>query len=56
MHIGTARTALFNFIFAKQHGGAFLLRIEDTDAERFRQYCEYAWDTFSAIVSQRVSG
>jgi glutamyl-tRNA synthetase len=34
MHIGTARTALFNFYFAKRHGGQFLLRIEDTDRER----------------------
>ena len=33
-HVGTARTALFNWLFARQHGGAFLLRIEDTDAER----------------------
>ncbi len=34
MHIGTARTALFNYYFAKRHGGKFLLRIEDTDRER----------------------
>ncbi len=34
MHIGTARTALFNYLFAKRHGGKFLLRIEDTDRER----------------------
>ena len=34
MHAGTARSALFNFIFAKQHGGDFVLRIEDTDLER----------------------
>ncbi len=34
MHIGTARTALFNWLFAKKHGGAFVLRIEDTDKER----------------------
>lgn len=33
-HIGTARTALINFIFAKQHSGEFLLRMEDTDAAR----------------------
>ncbi len=34
-HIGGLWTALFNFIFAKQHGGAFVLRIEDTDRKRF---------------------
>lgn len=33
-HIGTARTALFNYLFAKKHGGKFLFRIEDTDKER----------------------
>ena len=34
MHIGTARTALFNWLYAKRMGGKFLLRIEDTDRER----------------------
>ena len=34
MHIGTARTGLFNWLFARRHGGTFLLRIEDTDRER----------------------
>ncbi len=34
LHIGTARTALFNWLFARQHGGTFILRIEDTDMER----------------------
>ncbi len=33
-HIGTARTALFNWLFAKKHKGSFILRIEDTDLER----------------------
>lgn len=33
-HIGTARTALFNYLFARKHGGEFILRIEDTDKER----------------------
>ena len=33
-HIGSARTALFNWLFARKHGGAFILRIEDTDRER----------------------
>jgi glutamyl-tRNA synthetase len=34
LHIGGVRTALFNYLFARHHGGAFLLRIEDTDRER----------------------
>ncbi len=34
LHIGGARTALFNYLFAKHHGGEFLLRIEDTDKAR----------------------
>ena len=34
LHIGTARTALFNWLFAKKNGGEFILRIEDTDLER----------------------
>ncbi len=34
LHIGGARTALFNWLLARRHGGAFILRIEDTDVER----------------------
>ena len=34
LHIGGARTALFNWLFARHHGGRYLLRIEDTDAKR----------------------
>ena len=34
LHIGTARTALFNFLFARQHEGTFILRLEDTDQAR----------------------
>jgi glutamyl-tRNA synthetase len=34
LHIGGARTALFNYLFSRHHGGEFLLRIEDTDRER----------------------
>src|SRR5262245_12505490 len=34
LHIGGARTALFNHLFARHHGGALVLRIEDTDRER----------------------
>jgi len=40
LHIGTARTALFNYLFAKKHGGKFILRIEDTDLERSDQKYE----------------
>ncbi|HBT81268.1 hypothetical protein A2757_00015 [Candidatus Giovannonibacteria bacterium RIFCSPHIGHO2_01_FULL_48_47] len=36
LHLGTARTALFNWLFARQHQGKFILRIEDTDKERSR--------------------
>jgi glutamyl-tRNA synthetase len=35
LHIGGVRTALFNYLFAKHHGGDFLIRIEDTDSSRF---------------------
>jgi nondiscriminating glutamyl-tRNA synthetase len=34
LHVGGARSALFNYLFAKRHGGKFILRIEDTDQER----------------------
>ena len=37
LHIGGARTALFNYLFARHHGGTFVLRIEDTDRERSTQ-------------------
>lgn len=37
LHIGGARTALFNWLFARHHGGRFLLRVEDTDRERSSQ-------------------
>ena len=41
LHIGGARTALFNYLYTKHHGGVFVLRIEDTDVERSReQYVE----------------
>lgn len=36
LHIGTARTAVFNWLFARHNGGQFVLRIEDTDLERSR--------------------
>jgi glutamyl-tRNA synthetase len=34
LHVGTARTALYSYLFARRHGGQFVLRIEDTDTER----------------------
>jgi len=37
LHIGGARTALFNFLFAKKHQGQFVLRLEDTDTERSQE-------------------
>jgi glutamyl-tRNA synthetase len=37
LHLGNARTALFNFLLARHYGGRFLLRIEDTDTERSRE-------------------
>ena len=35
LHIGGVRTALYNYLFARQHGGTMILRIEDTDSQRF---------------------
>ena len=34
LHVGNIRTALHNFLFARKHGGEFILRIDDTDRER----------------------
>ena len=34
LHIGNARTALFNYLYARHHGGTFIIRIEDTDRKR----------------------
>ena len=44
LHIGGARTALFNWLYARRHGGTFILRIEDTDTERS------SWEMVSGIV------
>ncbi len=55
LHLGNARTALFNCLLARRHGGRFVLRIEDTDADRSEQrftaalladllWLELAWD------------
>ena len=44
LHVGGARTALFNWLYARRHGGTFVLLIEDTDAERS------SWEMVSGIV------
>jgi glutamyl-tRNA synthetase len=65
LHIGTARTAVFNYLFARHHGGKFILRIEDTDLERSRpEYTENImsglrwlglnWDEGPFFQSQRL--
>ncbi|MFN9620957.1 MAG: glutamate--tRNA ligase [Synechococcaceae cyanobacterium] len=65
LHIGTARTAVFNWLFARRHGGQFLLRIEDTDRERSRpeytanildglRWLGLDWDGEPVIQSARV--
>lgn len=47
MHIGTVRTALFNYIFAKQHNGTYFVRIEDTDKERNKEeWVDAIWEDF----------
>ncbi len=40
LHVGTARTALFNYFYAKANGGDFVARIEDTDKERSKKEWE----------------
>ncbi len=65
LHIGTARTAVFNWLFARHCGGRFLLRIEDTDRERSKpeytanileglQWLGLDWDDEPVIQSQRL--
>ncbi len=57
LHVGTARTALYNYLFAKRYGGTFILRSEDTDPERSERVYEdeileglawlgMSWDAF----------
>lgn len=47
LHVGTARTALFNWLFAKHNGGKFILRIEDTDLARSKK--EYENEIISGL-------
>ena len=50
LHLGGVRTALFNYLFAKKHGGDFILRIEDTDQSRYVEGAEnYIWDCLSVV-------
>ncbi len=50
LHVGTARTALFNYLFAKKNNGKFILRIEDTDADRTSQeYIDNIFDSLKAL-------
>ncbi len=48
LQLGNARTALFNYLFAKQNGGSFLFRIEDTDHERSKK--EYEADMIESLA------
>jgi glutamyl-tRNA synthetase len=65
LHVGGARTALFNWLFARHEGGALLLRIEDTDVERNRpelvqgildglKWLGIEWDEGPIFQSQRI--
>jgi glutamyl-tRNA synthetase len=47
LHVGTARTALFNYLYAKGHQGKFILRIEDTDLERSKE--EFTKNIFESL-------
>jgi glutamyl-tRNA synthetase len=65
LHIGGARTALFNYLFARHHGGRFILRVEDTDRERSTpeaiaaileslQWLSLRWDEGPVFQTQRL--
>lgn len=65
LHIGTARTAVFNWLYARHRGGKFILRIEDTDRERSRpeytenileglQWLGLTWDEGPYFQSDRL--
>ena len=66
LHIGTARTAVFNWLFAHHHRGKFILRVEDTDLERSRpeyteniqaglQWLGLNWDEGPFFQTQRLN-
>ena len=54
LHIGTARVALFNYLFAKQNNGSFIVRIEDTDKERSK--AEFEEDILENLNWLGISG
>ena len=65
LHVGGARTALFNWLFARRYGGTMILRIEDTDVERNRpelvegildglRWLGVDWDEGPYFQSQRL--
>lgn len=57
LHVGTARAALFNYLFAKGQGGQFILRIEDTDKERStNEYEKNIFDSLHALGLQWDEG
>jgi glutamyl-tRNA synthetase len=67
LHVGGARTALFNWLFARNQGGTFILRVEDTDVERNRpelvegildglRWLGLDWDEGPLYQSQRLAG
>jgi glutamyl-tRNA synthetase len=67
LHVGGARTALFNWLFARHEGGTFILRVEDTDVERNRPelvegilqglcWLGVEWDEGPYFQSQRLDG
>ena len=67
LHVGGARTALFNWLFARNQGGTFILRIEDTDVERNRpelvdgileslRWLGLDWDEGPFHQSERLAG
>ena len=62
LHLGGVRTALFNYLFAKQHNGTFILRVEDTDQTRFVEGAEayivscLEWCGISPDESPQVGG
>ena len=57
LHVGTARTALFNYLFAKHHGGTFVLRVEDTDLERSKpEFTQNIFDGLRALGLQWDEG
>jgi glutamyl-tRNA synthetase len=67
LHLGNARTALFSWLFARHHGGRFVLRIEDTDTERSREsytaalmddlnWMGMSWDAGPSLDEGRATG